>query len=576
MDIPRLATLVVTLIHAAFDSYRVVFEALTRMARTRFESRDWHGAQYDAVARLALYKHEIDAVVEEVGMLLGDAVGERELWARARAAYARLVSGREDAELAETFFNSVTRRLFSTVGVDPQIEFVSVGTGGPERAAPPPVHRGYPSSGERGTAELVRAILEDARWTVGYEDICRDAALVAQVIDEAARRAWGEAGWRSIDILDSVFYRNKGAYIVGRICGPPGSQPMPLLLPLLNGDGGITVDAALTTEDEASIVFGFTWSYFHVEAPHPRAMVDFLRSFMPRKRIDELYTSIGFHKHGKTELYRSLLRHLEAPEARFEVAPGEPGLVMSVFTLPSFDVVFKIIKDAFGATKRTTRRAVMGKYQLVFVRDRVGRLADAQEFEHLAFRRSCFDEALLAELLRDAGRTVRVEGDRVIVRHLYTERRVTPLNLYIRDHADDAADAVLDYGNAIKELAAANIFAGDMLLKNFGVTRHGRVIFYDYDELCLLTDCQFRALPAPSNPDEEMAAEPWYFVGDNDVFPEEFASFLLPPGPLRETFLSAHADLLGLDFWREMQARQRAGEIVDVFPYRPSRRFVRP
>jgi isocitrate dehydrogenase kinase/phosphatase len=265
------------------------------------------------------------------------------------------------------------------------------------------------------------------------------------------------------------------------------------------------------------------------------------------------------------------------PDARFDFAEGDEGLVMSVFTLPSLNVVFKIIKDRFGHPKRITRTGVLGKYHLVFVRDRVGRLADAQEFEHLAFPRRLFPDALLAHLREVAPSIVRVEGESVVIAHLYTERRVTPLNVFLRDATPEAAaDAILDYGAAIKDLAAANIFTGDMLLKNFGVSRHGRVIFYDYDELCLLTECNIRALPQPRTEDEEMAAEPWYYVGEQDVFPEEFAAFLVPPAPLRDIFLGAHADLLTVQYWRGMQQRQMAGEVVDVFPYAASRRLVRP
>jgi isocitrate dehydrogenase kinase/phosphatase len=297
---------------------------------------------------------------------------------------------------------------------------------------------------------------------------------------------------------------------------------------------------------------------------------------MPHKLVHELYTSIGYNKHGKTELYRDLMRHLEEPEAHFAFAEGDEGMVMAVFTLPSFNVVFKAIKDSFGAPKNTTRRAVMDKYQFVFVRDRVGRLADAQEFEHLEFPRRCFPDELLDYLVRVAGATIRVEGDRVIARHLYTERRVTPLNLYLQSAGEAAArEAVIEYGNAIKDLAAADIFTGDMLLKNFGVTRNGRVICYDYDELCLLTECRFRRIPQPASLEDEYAAEPWFFVGEQDVFPEEFKAFLVPPGGLREAFLDAHADLLDPAFWQDVQRRLAAREVVDVFPYRREARLQR-
>jgi isocitrate dehydrogenase kinase/phosphatase len=557
-------------IHEAYDEYARGFQEITGRARQRFEARDWAGAQADASERLTLYKAHLDAAVSDVRDILEDAVMERTVWAAMKSEHA-LRRNRPDAELAETFFNSVTRRVFSTVGVDPAIEYLDHGPSEPGKAADS-IWDTY--SAEAIDTLLVRRILTGLPWSVSYAQLDRDAILVAELIDRRVRGVLGKAGPVELDVLQSVFYRNKGAYLVGRIRA--GQEIIPLVLPLLHAERGIVVDAVLMTSDEASVVFGFSWTYFRVDAPRPRALVDFLGTIMPLKSVHELYTAIGFNKHGKTELYRGLMRHLEGPSARFAFAEGDEGMVMAVFTLPSFNVVFKVIKDNFAAPKNTTRRVVMAKYHFVFVRDRVGRLADAQEFEHLEFPRRCFPEELLEYLCREAGATVRVEGERVIVRHLYTERRVTPLNLFLRDAGEKAAEeAVLDYGNAIKDLAAADIFTGDMLLKNFGVTRHGRVICYDYDELCLLSECRFRRMPQPSTIDEEFAAEPWFHVGELDIFPEEFQAFLVPPGRLRNAFLGAHGDLLNLGFWQRVQRRLAAGEVVDVFPYRREARLQR-
>ena len=557
-------------IHTAYDRWIRGFEEITRRARERFERRDWRGAQTDATARLALYRIHLDGAVADVGDILEDAVLERTRWAAVKARHQDGLAGRADAELARTFFNSVTRRIFSTVGADPAIEYLDPAPDTPGTGDDGLVAR-YAAPALDGN--LVRRILEAYPWSVPYAQMGRDADEVAGLVRERLAESGGE-GAVSVEMLRSVFYRNKGAYLVGRV--RRGELVLPLVLPLISTERGIVVDAVLMTESEASIVFGFSWSYFRVEAGHPRAMVEFLRTIMPLKRVDELYTAIGFNKHGKTELYRSLMAELERPEARFAFAEGDEGMVMAVFTLPSSSVVFKIIKDTFGAPKNTTRQAVMDKYHFVFVRDRVGRLADAQEFEHLEFPRRCFPDDLLAYLLEVAGATVRVEEERVIVRQLYTERRVTPLNLFLRDADETAAcDAVLDYGNAIKDLAAADIFTGDMLLKNFGVTRNGRVICYDYDELVLLSECRFRRLPEPTSVEEELAAEPWFHVGEMDVFPEEFRAFLVPSGRVRDAFLAAHGDLLEVEFWQGVQRRLAAGEVFDVFPYRRSTRLKR-
>jgi isocitrate dehydrogenase kinase/phosphatase len=551
-------------IQAAFDAWRQGFDEITARARERFERRDWRGAQADATARLALYRIHLDNAVADVRDLLEDALMERTLWAAIKAHHARALAQRGDAEIAETFFNSVTRRVFSTVGVDAAIEYLDSDAPGAV-GSPAPTDRYGPGAPD---GAMLRRLLSSYQWSVPWAQADRDADLVGAQI----RRGLADAGLEGpviVEMLRPVFYRNKGAYLVGRILA--GGVVLPLVLPLIHAERGIVVDAVLLTQNEASVVFGFSWTYFRVEAEWPRALVEFLFSIMPNKRLDELYTSIGYNKHGKTVLYRSLMEHLRDPAARFAVAEGDEGMVMAVFTLPAFNVVFKIIKDTFGAPKNTTRQAVMDKYHFVFVRDRVGRLADAQEYEHLEFPRRCFPDELLEYLLRVAGSTVRVEGDRVIVRQLYTERRVTPLNLYLRDAGEEAArDAVIDYGTAIKDLAAADIFTGDMLLKNFGVTRNGRVICYDYDELCLLSECRFRRLPEPTSIEEEFSAEPWFHVAEGDVFPEEFRAFLVPPGPVREAFLEAHGDLLDVEFWQGVQRRLAEGEVFDVFPYRRS------
>ncbi|HWN19526.1 MAG TPA: bifunctional isocitrate dehydrogenase kinase/phosphatase [Gemmatimonadales bacterium] len=568
---PRAVAAAVSAIHAAYENYRCGFEEITSRAQSRFEQRDWSGAQSDATERLALYKAHVDAAVADVHDILEDGVMERTVWAAMKSDHARRTSARPDAELAETFFNSVTRRVFSTVGVDPAIEYLHLSPSLPSRDDPTIFDRYNAPAVDAG---MVRHVLAGIPWSVPYAQLDRDTVLVAQLIDARVRQVANPPGPVQLDMLRSVFYRNKGAYLVGRIRA--GAEVIPLVLPLLHAERGIVVDAVLMTSDEVSVVFGFSWTYFRVDAPKPRALVSFLGTIMPLKLAHELYTSIGYNKHGKTELYRSLMRQLEEPDAQFAFVEGEEGMVMAVFTLPSLNVVFKAIKDSFGAPKNTTRRAVMGKYQFVFVRDRVGRLADAQEFEHLEFPRRCFPDDLLEYLTRVAGATIRLEGNRVVVRHLYTERRVTPLNLFLQDTDEATArEAVVDYGDAIKDLAAADIFTGDMLLKNFGVTRHGRVICYDYDELCLLSECRFRRIPEATSMEDEFSAEPWFHVGDSDVFPEEFKAFLVPPGSLRETFLEAHGDLLDPSFWQNVQRQLAAGEVVDVFPYRRNSRLQR-
>jgi isocitrate dehydrogenase kinase/phosphatase len=285
---------------------------------------------------------------------------------------------------------------------------------------------------------------------------------------------------------------------------------------------------------------------------------------------------MGYNKHGKTYFYRSAVRHMESSLDKFIVAPGIKGMVMSVFTLPSYPYVFKVIKDRFTPPKEVTHEEVRAKYALVKRADLAGRMADTQEFANLAFDRSRFSDELMEELRSVAPSLLMEKGRALVIRHLYVERRMTPLNLYLQDAQENDVDAVMDdYGHAIKQLAAANIFPGDMLLKNFGVTRHGRVVFYDYDEIVPLLECNFRVIPEPRTEEEEMASQPWYSVAPNDIFPEEFRLFFSGNQRARKAFDARHSDLYRADFWKALQDRIRSGYVESFYPYRRKLRFPR-
>lgn len=571
MDLPTAAARGADTIHWAFDDLHQRVRAVTHRVRQRFERCDWIGIRQDTVERLSLHGRSITRTCEALREQLGDRLSDRTVWAALKESYHRAILGRNDYELALTFFNSLTRKVFTHVGVDPSIDFVSDDI--------PLPYRGWEMSSARMYAVrsvdplVVRRLLEDAGFHA-FRDLEADSRAAALRIESGLRDAFGGAGIEALDVLRPVFFRNKGAYLIGR--ARRGKRVVPVILALVNSEAGLSVDAVLATEAEASIVFSFARWYFHAEVESPREVIGFLRSILPRKRISELYISLGYGNHGKTEFYRDLVAQIAASDDPFVVAPGKRGLVMEVFTLPSYEYVFKVIRDRFPPQKTASRQKVMTTYRQVLQHDRVGRLVDFQEFEHLTFPRARFDSALLDELLRVAASTVSVEGDDVIVHHLYVQRRVTPLDIYLREaSAEDAEAAVLDWGLCLEELAAANIFPGDILLKNFGVTRHGRVVFYDYDEFAPLVDCNFRCIPPPRNEDDEMSAEPWYTVAERDVFPEELKSFLGFDGRLREVFLREHGNLFDPAYWRSLQEINRSGELIDFFPYAETRRLIR-
>jgi isocitrate dehydrogenase kinase/phosphatase len=408
----------------------------------------------------------------------------------------------------------------------------------------------------------------DADLGIAFASLEADCQNAALRLAEHLRRIGALRVLDRVDVVDAIFYRGKAAYLVGRVFS--GSQMFPLVLAVLHPPEGGRIDAVLLSENQVSVLFSFTRSYFHVDIKRPYDLVTFLRTLMPRKRLSELYIAIGQHKHGKTSLYRELLFHLKGTGERFSIARGTRGLVMVVFGLSGFDVVLKVIKDRFPSPKRTTRKEVRERYRLVFLADRAGRLVDAQEFEYLQFDRSRFDPELLELLSSECGRNIEIFEQAVVIRHAYIERRVIPLDIYLRDADPElAAAAIVEYGNAIKQLAATGIFTGDLLLKNFGVTRHGRVVFYDYDELTTIDKCVFRSLPE----DAETGDEPAFGVGPDDIFPEEFERFLGVEGELKATFMDQHRDLYSTDWWRAVQRRVAAGELIDIIPYEETARL---
>ena len=552
-------------IRKAFNTYRTRFKEITKRAQSHFLDRDWQAIRTDATQRLELYRDGVDRIETGIRQLLADRVQDRQIWADIKAAYSAMLVHNDDWELAETFFNSTTRRIFSTVGVDSKIEFVNTDFDMPP--VPTTSKCCYSLKNLDSNAQLIKRILAEYQWMAPFQNIEYDARQAAHKIKSRLRNLGSSGKIERIDIVQSIFFRGMGAYIVGRIYS--GSARIPLASALLNLSGGIVIDGVLLNEDDLSILFSFTRSHFHVEVDRPYDLILFLKSILPPKRTAELYISIGFHKHGKTELYRELLEHLSVCyEDRFDVSRGQRGMVMIVFNMPNDDLVFKLIRDKFDTPKKTTRREVMHKYDLVFRHDRAGRLVDAQTFEYLKFDGGCFSPQLLRELTQGAANTVRIADDGIIVDHVYVERRVTPLDIFLQEASEvEARKAVIDWGNAIKDLAVSDIFPGDILLKNFGLTRHGRVVFYDYDELCSLLSCNFRKLPPPSVNEDEMAAEPWFYVDENDVFPEELKGFIELSGSLRNVFLEHHTDLFEVDFWQQTQDIIRTGELPHIFPY---------
>ena len=560
-----------------FDKHYRLFREASKSAKRLFEAADWATAQQAARERIDFY----DKRVQEAVHVLEDSYAREELtdrvWQETKLHYIGLLSDHKQPELAETFFNSVSCQILHRSYRHNDYIFVRpvVSTEYIETEEPLPTYRVYYPAAD-GLRFAINRIVSNFQLARPFAALDRDTGLVEARMIEQFGLDKPESNLQ-FHVLSNLFFRNKGAYIVGRAIN--GAREYPFVIPVLhNRRGQLVLDTVITDPEQITLLFSFTRAYFLVDMEVPSATVQFLRSLMPRKPRSEIYTVLGLQKQGKTLFYRDYLQHLKHSSDRFQISPGIRGLVMLVFELPSFPYVFKVIKDFYPPPKDTTRAQIKQKYLLVKHHDRVGRMADTLEYSDVAFPLARFSEELLAELQQHCPSLVEIEGERIIVKHLYIERRMVPLNIFL-SNAERAGDesllehGVFEYGNAIRDLVAANIFPGDMLYKNFGVTRHGRVVFYDYDEIEYLTDCHFRDIPQAHNEEDEMAAEPWYPIGKHDVFPEQFGRFLLGNAKIRHYFMKHHADLLSRAYWQAHKDRILGGEVEDVFPYPQHIRF---
>lgn len=556
-----------------FRKHFRLFQQVTARARQRFEQADWQAYQQDSSERIQFYDLRVNETISLLRQQLPAECLNEPLWQQVKQHYLEYLLFHPQAELAETFYNSVFCRLFVRKYFHNQNIFVESTLD--KQHLPAPIASVYQSyfPAQDGLKQSIRNIIAAFGFNTPFIDLEHDIRCVLRSFISQSSHGAFPVHLLRLDILHTPFFRNKAAYLVGRVVTPQGQQPF--IIPLLHAEGkGLYLDTLLTDPEQMSIIFGFSRAYFMVQCPVPSALVHFLRELLPHKTLAELYAAIGLHKQGKTEFYRELLTHLERSRDRFVAAPGVRGMVMMVFTLPSFPYVFKVIRDTFSETKQFDRATVKARYQLVKQHDRVGRMADTLEYSDVALPKARFTPELLQELQDSIAGSLQIEDELVVIKHLYIERRMTPLNLYLEQaSAADKASIMDDYGTAIKEMIAANIFPGDMLLKNFGVTRHKRVVFYDYDEVQYLLDVNFRSLPKVDSFEAALEAEANCWAAPGDVFPEQMATFVTPGAEIRDMLFSKHPELLDAGYWRQKQYRIRQGLVEDIFPYPQAMRF---
>jgi isocitrate dehydrogenase kinase/phosphatase len=559
-----------------FNKHYALFRECARAAKRHFEAGNWLAIQHVARDRIDFYDRRVVETAERVAREFRtaslDGAGSDSLWEQVKLHYIGLLIDHKQPECAETFFNSVSAKILHRVYFHNRFIFVRPAISTEHIDAEPPSYKSYYPL-QQGLRDALVDIVLDLGFERRFADFRRDLTNLLRAFRTRFPRPFALEPNHQIQVLSSPFFRNQTAYVVGRVVN--GTSTYPFVVPVKHDrEARLHFDALLMDEVDLAILFSANRAYFLVDMEVPSAYIGFLRAIMPDKTGAELYTMVGLQKAGKNLFFRDFLHHLRHSRDMFIIAPGIKGLVMGVFTLPSYPYVFKVIKDRIAASKDTDRQQVKDKYTLVKHHDRVGRMTDILEYSDVAFPRDRFSDELIAELVAVAPSVIEFDGEHVVVKHLYIERRMIPLNIYL-ERADDAQrmHAMREYGNALKELAAVNIFAGDLLFKNFGVTRFGRVVFYDYDEIDYLVNCNFRRIPDPPPGYDEMADDVWYPVGPKDIFPEEFATFLLTDARTRECFMRWHADLLGPEWWQAMQREIRSGRIAEVLSYADAPRF---
>jgi isocitrate dehydrogenase kinase/phosphatase len=339
-----------------FNRHYQLFRTESARAKHRFETADWHGQQRAQRERIEFYDLRVREASIRLEREFKAGAQSMDVWHQVKLHYIGLLVDHHQPELAETFFNSVTTKILHRSYFQNDFIFVrpAISTEYIENDEPTarPTYRAYYPTRESMRQSIV-SLVRDFNLHLEFEDLERDAAYALQAMNGQLGEVKLRANFQ-IQVLSGLFFRNKGAYVVGKVIN--GFSELPFALPVLHGPSGkLVIDAALFGEDDLLILFSFARAYFMVDMGIPSAYVQFLRSMMSRMPRAEIYNALGLAKQGKTLFYRDFLYHLRHSTDKFRIAPGIKGMVMLVFDLPSFPYVFKVIKDYYPPQKETTR-----------------------------------------------------------------------------------------------------------------------------------------------------------------------------------------------------------------------------
>ena len=560
---------------AEFDAYYVESRSIPTLAKSAFERRDPATSLDLSRRRLSVYSVSALALARRLREALPSVAEDETFWKQIEARYLTSIEGRYESDLAFAYIHSARRMTYE--GRWKPVEYAFLHHREPESERSAVVRIDFPIAPGSDLAALVDRILDVPRFERPWRDREGDVRRVVERLGSIFRGGTGRPV--EIQMTDAGFFRNRGAYVVGRIVFGDASAT-PLILALLNHDAGIYVQAVLTGEADAHNLFSSTLANFHVTNTHYHELAAFLHTVMPTRRLGLHYSTIGFNHVGKVAVMNELREELATHGEVFTTAVGFRGSVAIGFAAPSSDYNLKVIRDIptdqYKWGEFPGIGAVLDKYRRVHEIDRTGSMLDNIIYYNLELDPAWFEPELLAELLRDAGESVSLRDDAVILKHLIVQRRVRPLPVFLRDATpEEAREVIVNLGHCIKNNAAANVFNKDLDARNYGVSRFQKVFLFDYDALEPLTRVKVRSNVGRFDGEDDV---PDWFYEDGVIFlPEEIESgFRIHDRGLRRLFRDVHGDLLTTGYWERMQHDLDQGQVPSIRLYPERRKLDHP
>ena len=560
---------------AEFDAYYVESRSIPNFAKAAFERCDPATSLDLSLRRLSVYSISVHGLARRLRESLPSAAEDERFWERIEARYLTLIEGRYESDLAFAYIHSARRMMYEGMWNPVEYTFLHHREPVTERSAA--VRIDFPITPDLDLAMLVDRILDVPSFEQPWRDRNGDVRAVADRLQTIFRG--DERQPVEIQMTDAGFFRNRGAYIVGRIVFDDASAT-PLILALLNHDAGIYVQAVLAGQADAHNLFSSTLANFHVTNSHYHELAAFLHSVMPTRRLGLHYSTIGFNHVGKVAVMNELREELAEHGEVFATAIGFRGSVAIGFAAPSSDYNLKVIRDIPTEQYKWGDfpgiRAVLDKYRRVHEIDRTGSMLDNIIYYNLELDPAWFEPELLAELLQDAAESVSLRDDAVILKHLIVQRRVRPLPVFFRNATpEEAREVIVNLGHCIKNNAAANVFNKDLDARNYGVSRYHKVYLFDYDALEPLTHVKVRSNADRFDGEDDV---PDWFYEDGVIFlPEEIETgFRIHDRGLRRLFRDVHGDLLTTGYWERMQGVLERGQVPSIRLYPEQRKLDHP